>query len=445
MKVSVARAAAAAALALAVVAIFILMFGQPGNGYQISGTFQNAGQLVKGNRVLVGGNTAGKIKKIELTDTNEVKITLEVSDQYAPLHEGTTLTQRRESLSGVGNGYIALNPGPNNRQEMADGGHIGLDRTTSVVNIDQFYSMFDADARKNLRTLIRQLSASMDGQGKAANEAFKYLGPAVGASSEVIGELVADEQVFEQFIVDSSRLATALADRRDDLAALVSNADTATGAIASESAALSEALNALPSTLKEANTTFANLRDSLDTLDPLVEDMEPAADALDPFLEDLEPVLRDGKSAIKDLRRIVYRKGSDNDLTDLLVDAKTVGKKSDTAFPNAIEGMKDLQPILEFGVPYAPDLTGFITRLAEVPAYYDANGHMAKVNVDTLDFNLQGSTLVQNPGSTRNGGLQTGRLRRCPGGATQGSADGSNPFLPSPTFDCDPSTIPPGP
>lgn len=445
MSVSVARIATVVSLALAVVAIFILMFGGLGSNYRVEATFQNAGQLVKGNRVLIGGNTAGKVADIELTDTNEVDITLEVSDEYAPLHEGTTMTQRRESLAGVGNGYISVNPGPNNRPEIADGARIGSDRTTSVVNIDQFYSMFDADTRKSLRTLIRQASASIDGKGRKANEAFKYLGPALGSSSSVIGELTADQEVFERFIIDSSRLATALADRRDDLAALVSNADTAAGAVARENAALSEAIDELPSTLRTANTTFVNLRKSLDTLDPLVKEMEPAADALDPFLEDLRPVLKDGRPAIRDLRRIVSRKGKDNDLTDLLVDAKSVGAKSDTAFPNAIEGMKDLQPVLDFGVPYSPDLTGFITRLAEVPAYYDANGHMAKVNVDTLNFNLQGSTLVQNPGSSRDGGLQTGRLRRCPGGATQASADGSSPFLPSTGSDCDLSTVPPGP
>ncbi len=445
MKFSVARIATVAALAVAVVVIFILMFGGVGSGYQVHTTFQNAGQLVNGNRVTVGGNPAGKIVDIKLTDDNLVDITLEVDDQYTPLHEGTTLTQRRESLSGVANGYIALNPGPDNRGVIVDGGGIDMEHTTSVVDLNQFYNMFDKDTRKSVRTLLRQLSVAFNGRGKDANQAFKFLGPALGTTSNVIDELVRDEAVFERFLIDSSRLTTALADRQDDLAALVSNADTATGAIAKESAALGEALNALPSTLKIANTTFANLRETMDELDPLVEDLEPAADALDPFLKDLEPVLRDGKSAIVDIRRILYRKGANNDLVDLLKDTPSVGKKSDTAFPDTIEALKDLQPILDFGVPYSPDLTGFITGLAEVPATYDANGHFARIEGDFINFTEGGGGLTQLPDSQRGSGLQTGRVKRCPGGATQASADGSNPFLPSPTFDCDPSTVPPGP
>ncbi len=421
------------------------MFGGVGSGYRIHATFQNAGQLVNGNRVTIGGNPAGEIVDIKLADDNQVEITLEIDDQYAPLHEGSALIQRREGLAGVANGYISLNPGPGNREEIADGGRIGLEHTTSVVDLNQFYNIFDEDMRKDVRTVIRQLSVAFGGRGKDANRAFKYLGPALGSTSNVVDELVGDEAVFERFLIDTSRLVTALAERKDDLAALVSNADTATGAIAKESVALGEALNALPSTIKIANTTFANLRDTLDELDPLVQDLEPAADALDPFLKDLRPVLRDGKSAIVDIRRILYRKGSDNDIVDLLRDTPSLGKKSDTVFPATIEALKDLQPIFDFGVPYSPDLTGFITGLAEVPAAYDANGHFARIQGDFMNFTDNGSTLTQLPDSQRGSGLQTGRVRRCPGGATQASADGSNPFLPSPSFDCDPSTVPPGP
>ncbi len=49
----VAIGAVLAALALAAV----LMFGGNGSAYTVSATFENAGQLVKGNQVEVGGQS----------------------------------------------------------------------------------------------------------------------------------------------------------------------------------------------------------------------------------------------------------------------------------------------------------------------------------------------------------------------------------------------------
>ena len=48
----------------------------------------------------------------------------------------------------------------------------------------------------------------------------------------------------------------ALAERRDDLAALTQNANQALGAIAAENEAFDQALGALPPTMRQANTTF---------------------------------------------------------------------------------------------------------------------------------------------------------------------------------------------
>ena len=56
---------------------------------------------------------------------------------------------------------------------------------------------------------------------------------------------------------------------------------------------LSRALELLPSTLRKANTTFVNLRSTLDDLDPLVNESKPATKELAPFLRDLRPLVHE--------------------------------------------------------------------------------------------------------------------------------------------------------
>ena len=94
---------------------------------------------------------------------------------------------------------------------------------------------------------------------------------------------------------------TAVAERRDDLSGLVTNANETAGAIAAENVALSRALELLPTTLRRANTTFVNLRATLDDLDVLVAESKPATKDLAPFLRELRPLVRDARPTIRDL------------------------------------------------------------------------------------------------------------------------------------------------
>src|SRR5215216_2533173 len=112
------RAIALGALALVLLVVaWLVLFGDGGTRYRLR--FENAGQLVKDDDVQVGGRRVGSIRKISLTDDNEAEV--DVQDEFAPLHEGTTAVIRATSLSGIANRYVALSPGPNNARELDDG------------------------------------------------------------------------------------------------------------------------------------------------------------------------------------------------------------------------------------------------------------------------------------------------------------------------------------
>src|SRR4029453_3642159 len=93
---TVARILATAALIAAIALVALALFGG-GDSYQVKVVFENAGQLVKGNEGRVGGQPVGTISDIELDDQANAVVTMNVSDEVAPLHQGTTATIRAAS------------------------------------------------------------------------------------------------------------------------------------------------------------------------------------------------------------------------------------------------------------------------------------------------------------------------------------------------------------
>jgi phospholipid/cholesterol/gamma-HCH transport system substrate-binding protein len=447
--VNVARGAAFGALAIAVVVVAVLLLGGS-KQHEYFLKFQNAGQLVKDDDVQIGGRRVGSIRDIKLTDDNYAEIKIAVEDGFAPLHKGTTATIRATSLSGIANRYIALTPAPNSNPKLDDGAILGAEATTTPVDLDQLFNTLDPKARKSLQEVIQGSANQYDGVGKQANKAAKYFNPALSTTSRLVNELIRDQGTFQDFLVSSSRVVTALAERKGDLTNLVTNANTTAAAIGSENQALAEALGILPSTLRKANTTFVNLRSTLDDLDVLVAESKPATKKLAPFLRELRPLVRDARPTISSLRRLVRKPGPGNDLTDLLRKAPKLEQVAKPALANGVKALKQSTPVLNFIRPYTPDFVGWLRDFGQGAANYDANGHFARIqpmfNAFSYAANPAGGVLTPIPASQRFDGLQTGVIRRCPGAASQPPADGSAPWRDtSGTLDCDPSLVLPGP
>src|SRR5207237_9950687 len=126
-----------------------------GGSYSVSATFENAGQLVKGNNVEVGGRPIGTIQSISLDGSGQARIKMSVGSGFDPLHEGTTAVIRATSLSGIANRYVELHPGPNSAPKIHSGDEIGSDRTQAPVDLDQLFNTLDPKTRKGLSNLIR--------------------------------------------------------------------------------------------------------------------------------------------------------------------------------------------------------------------------------------------------------------------------------------------------
>lgn len=447
------RIAVIAVLAVAVIALVVVIFSG-GSEHKYNLLFQNASQLVPDNQVLIGGQPVGSVESIELTDDNLAKVVVSVSQE---LHEGSTATIRATSLSGVANHYVSISPGPNSNPALDNDATFGLASTTTPIDIDQFFNTFPAPVRRGLAQFIKGNAQWYAGAGKAANDTFKYLGVGFNRAGAFVHDLNADEKLFSRFLVSSSRLGTAVSERGEELASAIANANAAFGAIASQNTALSQSLQLLPPTFRQANTTFVNLRAALDDVEPLIDTSKTATVDLAPFLSEFRPVLSKAVPVFKDLRFTVRRKGFANDTAELLATLPAVEQRASRAFPHSEAAIADFQPNLNFIRAYTPDLFNGFAKLGQASAPYDGNGHYIRssfANLNIFNFNSGSRSLEPIAPSEQYDafGESAGVKRLCPGGAAPSAADGSNPFVEPPhsgsgvtTSDCNPADAPPGP
>jgi phospholipid/cholesterol/gamma-HCH transport system substrate-binding protein len=442
-----------AALIVAVVLVAIVLFGgDSGTSYKL--LFQTGGQLVPGNQVLVGGQAIGTVDSISLTPSAEAEVDISV-DQ--PLHEGTTASVRATSLSGIANRYVSIAPGPNSAPELEDGTTLTSDKTTSPVDLDQLFDTLNRPTRTALQNVIKGQAAIYSGNNEAARATYKYFAPGLQATTKLLGELSRDQTALSTFLVQGDRALGAIASRRDDLASLTQNANQAFGAIAARNQDLERSLVALPPAMRQANTTFVNLRAALDDLDPLITDLGVVAPDLPAFLRNIQATVGPAAPVFHDLRLSISKPGPSNDLIDSLRDFPGGQQAVSNSVKPTIKGLDAAQPTIDFAVPYTPDLMGFISKFGEVTAFYDGNGHYARVQPSSANlFSWDQTTGQLTPISPAHQfdvfpSLGVGPFTRCPGGATQ-----PNPGYPNPADhpfvgdgslagDCDPNDVPPGP
>ena len=439
---TIARVAAGGSLVLAVVLVAMVLFSG-GSTYTLRANFLDAGGLVAGDDVLIGPARVGSVSSIDLTSNGQAQVVIGLDSSASPLHEGTLARIYENSLSGIANKYVVLEPGPDGAATLPDRGLITSNHTYSSVNLDQLFDSLNAPTRAGLRGFIRGSAASIQGRALQGNQTLRYLAPALASTSNVTAELARDEPAFDGLLVQGASALQTLASRTGELTQLIANTNATTGAIASQSQALQDALSLFPGALNHSTTTFAGLRQTLDALDPLVAASKPASRRLATFASALGTFANASIPTTAQLNGLIHNPAGTGDLTSLLQQTPGLERTAAVAFPNLIRQMNDSQAQVNYLREYTPDVVAALTNLGQIAGFYDANGHYARTQPIFNPFIVNGANQLTPlpPFATRYTGLQMVH-GRCPGGAVQRSPDGSAPWqVPG----CQTSSTPPGP
>ena len=378
-------------------------------------------------------------------------MTLKIDDKdYRPIRKGTKFVVRQASLSGVANRYVDLQMPPGDSSttgNFADGAIVPATETQSAVDLDQLFNTFDAKTRKGLQHVITGSAKQFQGTGEAARIGFHYLNPSIASSTQLFQELSRDTPALRRYIVRSSDLVGDLASKRNDLTGLVNNLERMNAAIAKPPNALASAVTQLPPFMRRANTTFVNLRSTLDHVDPLVAESKPVAKKLRPFLAALRPFARDSVPTVRDLSALIRRKGASNDLVELMRGAPPLakitvgtvnrnGKNREGAFPASTKALAGGHARARLRAPLRRRPDRLVRRLQPLGRVRRQRRLLARAAHPLRAVAAAERHDPLDPGAAAQGALRstvtTGQYDKCPGAAARPS-DGSTPTSRRPT------------
>jgi phospholipid/cholesterol/gamma-HCH transport system substrate-binding protein len=260
--------------------------------------------------VTVSGEQVGKVEDIRLSDDGQAVARLTIDAEYAPLREGTRAVVRKRSLSSVANDVIELQLGQGDAADIREGG------TIPAINMES-----DVPSTRSSTPSIPSPGSpwARPSRGSGTSTSARRTALARRSSTStprcpprVPLRRARRQPARPQALHHRDRRADDRPERprrRPRRARDEPRHDHARpGDRAREPR---QRVGPAADLLRRTNTTFVNLRASLDDLDPLVTAAEPVVrDKLRPLFAQLRPFAAGAEPTVRDLSRTIRRDGA---------------------------------------------------------------------------------------------------------------------------------------
>ncbi len=228
-------AGAVIAVIVAVMAKINLDFAAPWSStHTVSMQVSDADGISVSSDVRIAGRLVGQVTGVR-SDGQYSTVTFHVDDADWPLPADSTASIRLATL--LGQKYVEIQPG-SSQQKLADSATIPLPRTKPVVDFDQILSTFDQPTRKALTDIVKTVGAAVNGQEGTLQQLLPSLSDLSQHSVTPTGELVNRDPEFNGILVNLGTTADQLNQSRNDLAGVIDNLNSVTGALAQHTDAL---------------------------------------------------------------------------------------------------------------------------------------------------------------------------------------------------------------
>jgi phospholipid/cholesterol/gamma-HCH transport system substrate-binding protein len=270
--------------------------------YELHAVFKNAANIRKDSPVRIAGVNVGKVESVEsvcddgLTDncaSNYSDVTFTVDDSGQPVHSDAQV-EIRPRIFLEGNFFLDVHPGSPSAHSLSSGDTIPITQTSTAVQLDQILTSLQAPDRANLQKLLEGYGTALthkptaadeqtqdpEVQGltaaEAVNKSFSY-GATAARDTAIVNEalLGTSQNDLSNLISAQAKVFGALSGHESQLQGLVTNFNTVTGALASESANLQRAIRLLGPTLEIAEPALRHTNSTLPFLRAFARDLTP--------------------------------------------------------------------------------------------------------------------------------------------------------------------------
>ena len=258
--------------------------------FELHAVFKNAANIRKDSPVRIAGVNVGKVESVKSVCENGLTgncnsdyadVTFTIADNGQPVHSDAQV-EIRPRIFLEGNFFLDVHPGSPSAHSLSSGDTIPLTQTSTAVQLDQILTSLQRPDRANLQKLLEGYGTTLTHKPTAAddvtqdpevqgltaaeaiNKSFTY-GQTAARDSAIVNEafLGSDPRDLSNLIAAQAKVFTALSGHESQLQGLVTNFNTVTGALASESANLSRTIRLLGPTLAVAEPSLRHTNATL--------------------------------------------------------------------------------------------------------------------------------------------------------------------------------------
>jgi phospholipid/cholesterol/gamma-HCH transport system substrate-binding protein len=288
--------------ALAVVALLALSAGG-GGSYTVRAIFDNAGNLIPGEDVLINGVKAGTVGEVVPTPGAKAAVTLKIANPgFQDFRADATCTIKIQSLIGEKNvDCLPTLPRPVGTPlppplPVIPKGHEGagerlltVEHTSSPVDVDLLGDITRLPERQRLTIILNELGAGLAGRGPDLNAAIRRADPALRELSRVITILASENKTLNSLAVESDEALAPLAKVKERISDFIVKSNVVSRASANHRGALEQNLRLLPVFLRELGPAIQRLGALSEQITPTFTYLGIAAPGLNKTFENLGP------------------------------------------------------------------------------------------------------------------------------------------------------------
>jgi len=249
--------------------------------YEVRMHVDDASNLPVRADVQIAGVRIGRVAGVRRVGARAV-VEMWIDTKYAPLRRHAGATLRVKSL--LGEGYVAVTPGPRDAPAIPDGGWLEDKRVSSGQKLADVLSLFQPGTRRRVQALFTGFGRALRNRDVDINEAIAHAAPMVGSFQTVAAELNVQRRSLQDLVSRSGEVFDTLGQRTGAVQSAVREGNRLLAITGRRDRELGALVEALPGFLTQ-------LRDTTTGLGEASGDLQSAASALASATPALKPAL----------------------------------------------------------------------------------------------------------------------------------------------------------
>jgi phospholipid/cholesterol/gamma-HCH transport system substrate-binding protein len=288
-------AAGIAAACLVVALVVLATSAGGGNGsYRVRAIFDDAGNIISGEVVKIGGVKVGTVGSVTPTPQAKAAVVLNINDPgFKDFRSDARCEVRPQAL--IGEKYVDCLPTQPRVEgtplppalEKIPGGREGegerllpVQNTSSPVDVDLLGDISRLPERQRLTIILNELGAGLAGRGSDLKEVIRRANPALREFDRVLAILASENQVLTKLAKDSDQALAPFARTREHFANFLVESNKISQATAAHRGALAQNLKDFPPFLKQLVPAMERLERFAEQTTPAFTNLNKAAPAI---------------------------------------------------------------------------------------------------------------------------------------------------------------------